>query len=55
MTEASPGPAGFAWQQGVALVSGAFYLVFGITGFFFVRDLGADVTGQSRTACSGST
>jgi hypothetical protein len=53
MTEASPGPAGFAWQQGVALVSGAFYLVLGITGFFFVRDLGADVTGQSPDSLLG--
>ena len=53
MTEASSGPAGFAWQQGVALVSGAFYLVLGITGFFFVRDLGVDVTGQSSDSLLG--
>jgi hypothetical protein len=53
MTDASPGPAGFAWQQGVALLTGAFYLVLGITGFFFVRDLGVDVTGQSPDSLLG--
>jgi hypothetical protein len=53
MTEAAPGPAGFAWQQGVVLVTGAFYLVLGITGFFFVRDLGTDVTGQAPDSLLG--
>lgn len=53
MTARSPGPAGFAWQQGVALVTGAFYLVLGIIGFFFVSDLGADVTGQAPDSLLG--
>ena len=34
-------------------MTGAFYLVLGITGFFFVRDLGADVTGQSPDSLLG--
>lgn len=53
MTARSPDPAGIAWQQVVVLVTGAFYLVLGITGFFFVSDLGADVTGQAPDSLLG--
>jgi hypothetical protein len=53
MTESAPGPAGFSWQQGVALLVGAFYLVFGVVGFFFVRDLSTAVTGQAVDSLLG--
>jgi hypothetical protein len=53
VTASSPGPAGFSWQQGVVLVLGAFYFVFGVVGFFFVRDLATDVTGQASDSLLG--
>jgi hypothetical protein len=47
MTAPPPGPAGFTWEQGVILATGAFYFVFGVIGFFFVRDLDTALTGQA--------
>ena len=54
MSDPKPHPAGFSWQQGVALVVGAGYLVLGIVGFFFVRaDLDTDLAGHAPDTMLG--
>jgi hypothetical protein len=54
MTEPAPGPARFPWQQAMTLLLGAFYLVFGVVGFFFVRrNLDDAVTGQAPDSLLG--
>jgi hypothetical protein len=54
MTEQAPGPAGFAWQQAVSLLVGAFYFVFGVVGFFFVRrELDDALTAQTPDSLLG--
>ena len=54
MSESGPGPARLAWQQVVTMSVGAFYMVFGVVGFFFVRrNLDDAVTAQAPDSLLG--
>jgi Domain of unknown function (DUF4383) len=46
MPDQKPGPAQFSWPQTVLLIIGSLYLVWGLTGLFFLGDPATDLVGR---------
>lgn len=46
MSDHSPAPARFTWQQLIVLIVGAAYMLFGMLGFFFLDDATTALAGN---------